>query len=189
MPMLFRHVFQHLRPDASDPTPQDLAQVRLKDERLSFYATARFNYTTYDIRREQDFINVKSKRSFVLVSTPGASPHPWRYARVIKIMHVDGYIVPDSHKSAVRINVLWVRWLETDPDWKFGADVLRLERLRWCAEDAASSFGFVDPCTVIRAAPIEPALHHSLSTITPTPLGYRDTLEGDYTYHYVARYV
>jgi hypothetical protein len=187
MPTLLAHVYRRLRPEMHDPSTIDISHVRLKDDRLRFHVTARFNYTTYDLRREQDYINVKTNKNFILVSTPGAFPHPWRYARVLKIMHVDGHVDPDSVKSAIRINVLWVRWLETDPDAVFGASVLRPERLRWCNGDFANRFGFVDPSTVIRAAPIEPALDHGVITSPPSPLKYRDTEEGDYKYHYVAR--
>jgi hypothetical protein len=188
MPNLFNYVFWHLCPDVHEPSLQDISHICLKDHKLKFHVTARFNYTAYDIRRKQDFINVNTSKAFVMVSTPGAYPHPWRYACVVKILHVDGYISPESINSATHINMLWVRWLETDPDWQFGAGILRPERLRWCSDNFATSFGFVNPSTVIQAAPINPAMNYGVTAQPHSPLGYCDTPDGDYKYHYVGRY-
>jgi hypothetical protein len=53
----------------------------------------RINYTTYDVRRSQDIINTTTSRHDVMVlADPGdhtAASHPFRYARVLGVYHVN----------------------------------------------------------------------------------------------------
>jgi hypothetical protein len=155
---------------------------------LYFHATAKFNFTTYDLCREQDFLSMNNNKKFVLVSTPGAEPHPWRYAHVLKILHVNAYLASASQETARRIDMLWVQWFETDPDHDFGAPVLRLECLRYLEIASEEAFGMIDPAMVICAVHVEPAFAHGMIHTT-SPSIARNSPGGNWKYHYVGRCV
>jgi hypothetical protein len=124
---------------------------------MHFHSTACFNYTTYDLRRDQDFVNVNQHNRCVMVSMPGATPHLWQYARILKIFHVNTtFTDKDPKKKAVRTNVLWVQWAETDDTWAFGAQACRLERLQYIDKTSEDACAFLDPDMVICAFHMQP---------------------------------
>jgi hypothetical protein len=129
-------------------------------------------------------MNVTETNTFVMVSTPDAYPHPWRYARVLKIFHVDCAFVDDTEQETSRCDVLWVRWFETDPTYPFGAAVKRLERVRyldWNSEDAC---GFIDPEMVIRTVHMYPAYTLKVNHVRHE---FSDSPDGDWNFHFVNR--
>ena len=93
------------------------------------HSLLRVNYTTYDLRREQDTINPLSRPDIMVLSHENERSHPYWYARVIHIFHVmvqhrDG---PGSLFSApVHIGVLFVRWFHRDVNYPSGWSAKRL---------------------------------------------------------------
>jgi hypothetical protein len=167
---------------------EEIPKTYFKNNRIFFHTIAHFHYTTYDLCREEDFINVNSKKRVVMVYTPDAQPHPWRYAVVIRILHVDGHMVNQDMSEAQRVDALWVRWLATDPTHPFGASVKRLERVEYMDPDDPEAYGFVHPDEVIRGVHIEPAVAHGKSR-TRSPKLVRDEDSGDWRFHYIGRWV
>ncbi|EDR01180.1 uncharacterized protein LACBIDRAFT_312455 [Laccaria bicolor S238N-H82] len=100
--------------------PQTLDNVLFKFNRLYFHNTMCVNYTTYDIRRAQDTINVNTERRDIMVLSKSDSSGTddsdeslaFIYARVLGICHVNvvqtGAATPDY--TPQRFNFLWVRW-------------------------------------------------------------------------------
>ena len=137
----------------------------IEDGVLYKHATAQFNYTTYDVRRDRDV--VKPGGCVMLPSyeeddTPNRQPF-W-YGRVAGIYHVKVSHAP-SRTSSLRIDLLWVRWLGQDPDWRSGHHACRLERVGYVPSDDSSgpAFGFVNPESVIRACHLIPAFADGLT--------------------------
>lgn len=126
----------------------------------------RVNYTTYDMRREQDSINPESHPDIMMVAPEGES-HPYLYARVIGIFHINACRITESVNSVAspkRIPFLWIRWLDIDSTAPGGFKTRRLHRLKWCAGDDA--FGFIHPGVVLRACMLGPAEAYGKSDAT-----------------------
>ena len=124
-----------------------------------------FNYTTYDVRRASDVIRPsKPERANIMVLAPQDSVlHPanpeiakshFIYARVLGVYHVQAiYEGPGSPGySPGRFDFLWVRWYELGDEPPYS-----LRSLTFLPCLAMSTFDFVDPEDVVRAAHIVPA--------------------------------
>lgn len=125
---------------------------------------ARFNYTTYDVRRAQDVINPgTSHRDIILLANPDdsntRSDHPFLYARVLGIFHINAVYIggraPDY--NAQRFDVLWVRWFEYDGNRIGSWDNCKLDSVHFPPMATEGAFGFVDPSDVLRSCHIVPA--------------------------------
>ena len=92
------------RDDAVDFTSDD---VIIDQGKVYQHKTARFNYTTYDVRRDQDVIHPSEGRVGVMVSVEASgSEDPWIYAWVLDVLHAN-VLFPDSDEL-VRIDFLCV---------------------------------------------------------------------------------
>lgn len=168
----------------------------LRQDRVYSHATAHFNYTSYDLRREQDIIHPSTGKSNILVHTPVNAvdnlSYPWLYAHVLGIYHTNIYLPGASQHE--RVEFLHVRWYQYDTTWSNGALARRLERIHPVPysstdTDAPSAFGFVDPSHVIRACHLIPAFRYGHTTEYLQPSLARDNyLHGDWKYLYVNRY-
>ncbi|KAI9065463.1 hypothetical protein FKP32DRAFT_1567909, partial [Trametes sanguinea] len=202
IPLLRAHLFGRLtnRTDYDEFTPQDLDHVHIDQERIFQHKSLQVNYTTYDMRRNQDVINPRTHADIMLLANrtaertdhDGSSPY-W-YARVLNIFHAFvRYSGPDGTRASrewQQIDFLWVRWYEDDPDYVSGFQERRLPRVRFAdANDPdVCPFGFVDPREVLRGAYIMPAFAHgtTLELLGPSPLARRSgNTDEDYEFYYV----
>lgn len=96
--------------------------------------------------------------------------HPYAYARVLGIFHVDvRHRGPLSTTAQThRMNFLWVRWFELDRGHVGGWKARRLHRIHFVSAMSPSAFGFLDPSEVIRACHLIPAFAYDT---TPLYLG------------------
>ena len=146
------------------PTPNvsELDNILFKHDRIYRHKIMRINYTTYDVRRKQDTINPATphRNIMVLADSSDSSDHPFLYGRVIGIFHANvvytGFRTVDYRPR--RLEFLWVRWYELDPNvpagsWTCGT----LDRLRFPPMAEPGAFGFIDPSDVVRACHIIPA--------------------------------
>ncbi len=120
------------------------------------------NYTTYDVRRDQDSINPRT-RSDVIVLANDNDPkrtHPYWYARIIGIFHADvRYNDPSGNTSLMkpfRVDFLWVRWYGVDTKHKSGFKAKRPHWVGFVDSSSPKAFGFLDPNDVIRAVHLLP---------------------------------
>ncbi len=169
-------------------------RLRILDNHLFEHCIMRRNYTTYDMRRDQDSINPRTHPDVMLRAESDDDGHPFCYARVLKVLHADVcYDGPGATSATCRwqpMEVLWVRWFELDQTYKSGFKYRRLPRVQFV--DAHDSeilpFGFADPEDVIRASYLMPAFDHGETNelLGPSPLARRPMDEGvDFMYHYV----
>jgi hypothetical protein len=161
--------------------------VQFKGNCIYGHATAAFNFTTYDMQRDCDNINVHSDKNTIMIYTPSTgTDHPWRYARVLGIHHATAWVEGDVQRHTFAF--LWVRYLETDASFPFGPAVRRLERVRYVPwdEDNDQAFGFVDPAHVIRACYLAPAVHYGYDD-NSLPPSFAHDIENktDWRYFYV----
>lgn len=143
-------------------TDEDRRHIRLKDSRFTSLKTLRVNYTTYDVRRDQDSINPDSHADVMMLS-PESLPdeHPYWYARVLGIYQAT---VVSTHPKAstlhtgpVVMEFLWVRWMGVDPDHASGPKRARLPKVGFVDESDPYAFGFLDPVHIIRGCHLIPS--------------------------------
>ncbi|KAG8945266.1 hypothetical protein FRC04_001106 [Tulasnella sp. 424] len=192
---LKNHIIGRLRSRPFDGEETDYGaserdNLVIKDNVLHQHAYLRINYTTYDVRRDQDIINPRvPSRSFVMVPA-GAGDHPYWYARVLGIF--DLQVSPSRQQPApVKLHFLWVRWLGEDPghvgDFQ-SASHCRVGYVRF--GDSNDAFGFLDPSVIIRACHLIPAFRFGYTKdLLPTSEFYDDPDHGDFVNYYVNQFV
>jgi hypothetical protein len=155
----------------------------IKNDRLYSHKKMSMHYTTYDIRRGLDVINLPSGKCDIMVSSCHAN-YPFRYARVIGIFHV---ITSTPSTSEQHFDLLWVRWFESvqDLDKDVHLDVVRFE------SNLGKQFGFLNPGDVIRACHIIPDWSHGLVPPSQQHVNkWKGSSEArDYQFYYVNKYV
>ncbi|KAG2113383.1 hypothetical protein DEU56DRAFT_919714 [Suillus clintonianus] len=133
-------------------------QVLFKHNRIYHHNIARFNYTTYDTRRDQDVINPKtSHRDIMLLNSTSDNSDcggRYHYARVLGVHHVNIVYTGGPYHTALRMEFLFVRWYE--PVGHANPGRTALDRLYFPALDSEDAFGFLSPADVMRAAHIIP---------------------------------
>ncbi|RPD52312.1 hypothetical protein L227DRAFT_589710 [Lentinus tigrinus ALCF2SS1-6] len=169
-------------------------RLSILDDNLFEHRIIRCNYTTYDMRRDQDSINARTHPDVMLRASSDDDSHPFVYARVLKILHADVcYTGPGATSTTRRwrpMEVLWVRWFEVDSTYDSGFQRRRLPRVQFVDVNNLDvvPFGFVDPEDVIRASYLMPAFDHGETNdlLGPSTLARRAVDEGaDFLYHYV----
>jgi hypothetical protein len=120
-------------------------------DRIYKHVVLRINYITYDLRRAQDSINI---RTHPYIMTMGhedeeehTKRHPFWYAKVLGIFHV--IVRRSGHMETERKEVLWVHWFGRDPDHEGGFETRRLHRIGLTDCEDPTSFGFLDPNDVL----------------------------------------
>jgi hypothetical protein len=138
--------------------------VLFKPDRIYHHNIMRTNYTTYDVRRSQDVVNASTSHHNVMVlasdADDSASDHPFRYARVLGVYHVNVvYIGPGmiNYVEPLRLDFLWVRWYRTVDAINTGWDTRKLDILQFLPMAEYDAFGFLDPSDVLRACHVIPA--------------------------------
>ena len=121
-------------------------------------------YTTYDLRRGSDKINMKG-RPYVMALSHGDSSHPYIYARVLGIYRMK--VLHPTVAAPTRMDVLWVRWLQVDHAHQAGWKAKRLYRVQFTPSLEDGAFGFLDPDDVIRGAHFVPCFKEGLIVDPP----------------------
>lgn len=99
--------------------------IAIADNRIYTHKILRSNYTTYDVRREEDVIHVDTAQCNIMAQNESyyrgtwGKEHPYTYARVLGVFHVNASFVgvlPDGTHSfdRHRIELLWVHWYVLD---------------------------------------------------------------------------
>lgn len=173
---------------------EDRNKIQFVGHALYRHKTLRVNYTTYDLRRQQDSINPRTHPDIMVLSheeMSGDNPHPYWYGRVVGIFHVDVLHIDPRAKSPhkQRINFLWVRWFGRDMTFNAGWQAQRLHRVGFLDAKETGAFGFLDPALVVRGVHLIPAFAHGKTneflnpfhSVARMPLNEMD----DWRYYYV----
>ena len=130
-------------------TTKDRNELYIAEDRLEQRYSMNIYYTTYDLRRGKDRVNMKNRSHIITLSHDGT--HPYAYARVLGIFRLDvlhGPTMPDE----VRMDVLWVRWFEIDKTHRAGWKAKRLYRIKYIPALEDNAFGFLDPNDIVRGS-------------------------------------
>ncbi|KAJ7148914.1 hypothetical protein C8R46DRAFT_1311106 [Mycena filopes] len=160
-------------------TADDRNTVRIVGNKIYATKIMRVNYTTYDVRRDQDVLNPNAQ-SFVMMRTgeKQAGAHPYWYAQVLGVFNATVFHYPagDAGPSPPTImEFLWVRWLGDEPGYRASIKKARLPKVGFVAESDPYAFGFLDPAHVVRASHLIPQFSGAQTTYlqqkNPPPRG------------------
>ncbi|KAG1836689.1 hypothetical protein DFJ58DRAFT_734819 [Suillus subalutaceus] len=153
------HILDHLNPWSSEsssekPAHSDAAcsSILFKWNRIYHHNITKFNYTTYDVRRAQDVIILRTAHCNIMLLQCGyndALNGNYYYAKVLSIHHVNMYEIIQSHS------------------W----DTHSLGRVRFLPLENLNTFSFVDPGMFFeRATLFQPSLDVDMIRVTVFPL-------------------
>ncbi|KJA15203.1 hypothetical protein HYPSUDRAFT_194556 [Hypholoma sublateritium FD-334 SS-4] len=92
---------------------------------------------------------------------PEEAIHPFEYARIIGVFHVDVVLnIPGATKEPESYQVIWVRRYRIDPTYRAGFEHKRLYRLEFIPSSEDDAFGFLDPDEIIRGSHLIPGFHY-----------------------------
>ena len=141
-------------------TSDTLNTVSFNKNRIYRHQIARFNHTTYDVRRDQDIIHPTTSHCNIMLLADNANTgkelhHHFLYAKVLGIYHANVIYTGQDPKDyrPRRMEFLWVRWYK----WVQSPKGLRFDTLSFPPMASENSFGFVDPAVVLRGCHIVPA--------------------------------
>jgi hypothetical protein len=135
-------------------------------------SSSQVHYTTYDLRREYDTVNLRTNCDVMVSSGETRPKHPYWYAHVLGIYHMDAWLNVNGPTNKHQLEVLYVRWLAPLTDHQSGMRCARLPKLAFVEESDRDVFGFLDPSQVIRSAHLIPAFNSGRGT---TSLRYGET--------------
>ncbi|KJA14473.1 hypothetical protein HYPSUDRAFT_114921, partial [Hypholoma sublateritium FD-334 SS-4] len=120
--------------------------------------------------------------------------HPFEYARIIGIFHVDVvHPVPEkSGPTTTSIEIIWVRRFRIDTTYSSaGFKKKRLHRLEFLPASDPQAFGFVHPDEIIRGAHLIPAFHYGGTDqfLSGVSIARNEDEYDDYRYFYVNIFV
>ncbi|KAJ7704598.1 hypothetical protein B0H17DRAFT_921234 [Mycena rosella] len=169
--LLSRLVGRSFDGDEADYSEAQRDTVRIVQQQMFPVQTLRVNFTTYDMRRDQDTINPRSHPNVMVLSPETtANAHPFWYARVLGIFHLEViHIGAESRNgSAQHMEFLWVRWcggiLSLFPGYRSGFQAARLPKIGFVPDIDEYAFGFLDPSLVLRGCHIVPAFDAGRTT-------------------------
>lgn len=88
-------------------TDEERNSVIIADSRLYSVQTMQVYYTTYDLRREYDTVNPRTHCDVMVLSGETRPRHPYWYARVLGIYHVDAW-QSETPMKRHQVEVLYV---------------------------------------------------------------------------------
>lgn len=151
--LLTRVLGKQYDPEPPTFTDRDRSELYIAEDRLEQRYTMNIYYTTYDLRRGKDRINMKNRPYIMTLSQDGT--HPYAYAQVLGIFKLDVLHGP-TMADELRMDVLWVRWFRIDNAHQAGWKAKRLYRLKFLPPLDSDAFGFLDPDDIIRGSHLIP---------------------------------
>ncbi|KIL64549.1 hypothetical protein M378DRAFT_39294, partial [Amanita muscaria Koide BX008] len=150
--------------DECNFTPSERNHVIIKNNSIYTHKVIQVNYTTYDIRRAQDFSNLATGNSYFMVlgceNEARKDPHPYWYGRIIGNYHAEViYTGAQSRSLEPQImEFLWVRWLGRDPsdNYRDGWTTRQLPRIGFVSYEDEAAFGFLNPILILRGVHLIP---------------------------------
>ncbi|KAF8155662.1 hypothetical protein B0H34DRAFT_859991 [Crassisporium funariophilum] len=168
------------------------SKLVILNSRLFRHKVMQINYTAYDVRRGQDSINSRNNADIMTLSRNDESGHPFEYARVIGIFHLDAVYNKDGASDVPETyDVLWVLWYRRDTSYRAGFEKKHLHRVKFVPSDNPGAFGFLNPDEVIRAAHLIPAFYHGAteSLLKGLSVARGEGKVDDWRYFYVNLFV
>ena len=172
-------------------TIHDRMSLKLVNDRIYRHKVLRVNYTTYNIRRDQDSLNPRTHSDIMVLS--GDDTQPYWYARIIGIFHAMVLQTAGQSKSREpkKMEFLFVRWFGVDNDEIGGWRTKKLHQIGFVEGDSDQAFGFVDLADIIRGVHLIPRFSLGRTKELLDPSFARSAAENDedWVRYYVNMYV
>ncbi|KAJ3848013.1 hypothetical protein EV368DRAFT_68637, partial [Lentinula lateritia] len=173
------------------------ATITFKNNKIFCHKVIHLNYTTYDMRRNQDSCNPRTQSDIMMLSgdPETSSEHPYWFARIIGVYHVDVIHSGGLSQSllAQKLDFLFVRWFGlANEQEQYGISTKHMPKLGFINSSNPESFGFVNPSNVIRGCHIIPAFSDGKTDqfLVGPSLARREADNGeDYFRYYVNMWV
>ncbi|KAF7308994.1 hypothetical protein MKEN_01100300 [Mycena kentingensis (nom. inval.)] len=182
--------------DHEDYTEDDRRTIDIRDNKIYTNQLFRVNYTTYDVRRDQDVMN-SSSLPFIMVHSPTSdesNAHPYWYAQILGVFNATvSRITAAERTDPVRVEFLWVRWMGEQRNYASGLVPGKLPMVGCMPDSDPHAFGFLDPSLVIRGAHLMPVFSRGktndlLPTLDKTAARFSgETM--DWNHYYVGIFV
>ena len=135
----------------------------LRENAIHLHKLLRINYTTYDVRRDQDVVHVDTPQCNVMLlntrytADTWSSEHPYIYGRVLGVFHANvSYAgpLPDGAQRPEyqRIDFVWVRWYQ----FIGSAGEFALDSVSPSPLSSGDALDFVNPADIIRCVHLIP---------------------------------
>ncbi|KAI0057935.1 hypothetical protein BV25DRAFT_1872245 [Artomyces pyxidatus] len=176
--------------------PSALTTVFFPGDRMFQHQIMNINYTSYDVRRDQDIIHCGTNNRDVMVLASGAldreampATHRFWFARVLGIYHVNAVYTGSGmlDYNPRRIDFLWVRWFNHSVAEAMTWDKCELDPVHFPPTNNEESFGFLDPDDVIRCCHIIPAFARGMAQVGKKPSKLAGEVE-DWRGYYINRF-
>ncbi|KAG2745189.1 hypothetical protein P692DRAFT_201868719 [Suillus brevipes Sb2] len=138
-------------------TDEERNSIIIPNNTIYSVQTMQVHYTTYDLRRDYDTINPRTHGDIMVLSGETSPSHPYWYARVLGIYHMEVWVNDGGQPMKRDVEVLWVRWLAALRNHRSSIKLARLPKIAFVEESDPDAFGFLDPGQVIRRAHLIPA--------------------------------
>jgi hypothetical protein len=138
-------------------TDEERNSIIIPNNTIYSVQTMQVHYTTYDLRRDYDTINPRTHGDIMVLSGETSPSHPYWYARVLGIYHMEVWVNDGGQPMKRDVEVLWVRWLAALRNHRSSIKLARLPKIAFVEESDPDAFGFLDPGQVIRGAHLIPA--------------------------------
>ncbi|KAF8992498.1 hypothetical protein BDQ17DRAFT_1253858, partial [Cyathus striatus] len=187
--LLARILNQEYDGDETPFSKEERAKLKFHKHEIYQHKVLRVNYTTYDMRQEQDSMNPRTHANIMVVAHDEFEGHPYWYARIIGVFHA--LIIHSNYQDPVRMDFLWVRWygLDSNPRYKSGWKAQHLPRIGFIEEDDdnLAAFGFLDPTHVVQGVHLIPTFKEGQTHELLKPSLARLPKENDldYLFYYV----
>ena len=100
--------------------------------------------------------------------------HPYWYAKVLGIFHVNVRISESDDFEVLRMDFLWVHWFGRDPGHPGGFKKRRLHRIGLLDPTDPESFRFINPSDILRGVHLIPAFSIGKTPAMPENLDADD---------------
>ncbi|KAF4567102.1 hypothetical protein EYR36_010718 [Pleurotus pulmonarius] len=173
LPKLQDHILGRLKKDSSfnasdltlGYTDEERNTVRILGNKIFSVQTMRINFTSYDVRRDQDCINPRTDNRDIVLCAPNGDDDTYWYARVLGIFHTN-VLLHDNYSGVSQqpchIEFLWVRWFGSISGYQHGMHQSKLPKVGFVEDNISDdnyAFGFLDPSLVLRACHLIPDFH------------------------------
>ena len=180
--LLARILHQQYNAEPPDFSNEERDEVYIHGNRLQQRFTMTIYYTSYDLRRQADKVNMRN-RPYVMALAHGNPSHPYLYAQVLGIYRVR--VLHPSLTELTNMDVLWVRWLEVDERHQAGWKAKRLYRVQFVPSHMEGAFGFLDPTDVIRGVHLIPGFKNGFLVDTQEVSKWDHSPEKSWKNYYV----
>ena len=149
--------------DGNEFSDEEYFKLVILNNQLFRHKVMHVNFTTYDVSRGQDSLNSRNHADVMVLSrNETATNHPFEYARIIGIFHVETLhnVAGGASDIPTMQEALWVCWFKVDGHNNAGFAKKCLHRVEFLPSSNPNAFGFLDPDEVIHTTHLIPAFHH-----------------------------